>query len=228
MDRGVIRDWPERPACSSWRDDRIVPVRLRAGHRSYLTSVIGLSAGSGLRRPHDAALRPIEVSPEGITLTRRLAERLGVVAGEVITVEAMEGRRQKRDLPINASVDEMVGMASYMEIDTLNRFTGEGAVVSAATMYVEPTAVLNLAQRFKSLPTIKSVTMKAYTLSSFLDKIAGLVFVSAGVLTLFAVIITVGVMYNSARIGLQERAWRNAQLASAWIHPRRGCGHPVW
>ena len=84
-----------------------------------------------MRRPHDAALRPIEVSPDGITLTQRLAERLGVVAGEVITVEAMEGRRQKRDLPISASVDEMVGMASYMEIDTLNRFTGEGAVVSA-------------------------------------------------------------------------------------------------
>ena len=204
--------WPVRPECSSSKGQRIVPVRLRAGHRSYLTSVIGLSAGSGLRRPHDAALRPIEVSPDGITLTRRLAERLGVVAGEVITVEAMEGRRQKRDLPINASVDEMVGMASYMEIDTLNRFTGEGAVVSAATMYVEPTAVLDLAQRFKSLPTIESVTMKAYTLSSFLDKIAGLVFVSAGVLTLFAVIITVGVMYNSARIGLQERAWELASL----------------
>ena len=80
----------------------------------------------------------------------RLAERLGVVAGEVITVEAMEGRRQKRDLPISASVDEMVGMASYMEIDTLNRFTGEGAVVSAATMYIEPTAMLDLAQWLKT------------------------------------------------------------------------------
>lgn len=212
MDRAVIRDLAREAGVLVVEGQRIVPVRLRAGHRSYLTSVIGLPAGSGLRRPHDAALRPIEVSSDGITLTRRLAERLGVVAGEVITVEAMEGRRQKRDLPISASVDEMVGMASYMAIDTLNRFTGEGAVVSAATMYVEPTAVLDLAQRFKSLPTIESVTMKAYTLTSFLDKIAGLVFVSAGVLTLFAVIIAVGVMYNSARIGLQERAWELASL----------------
>ena len=54
--------------------------------------------------------------------------------------------------------------------------------------------------------------MKAYTLSSFLDKIAGLVFVSAGILTAFAVIITVGVIYNSARVGLQERAWEFASL----------------
>ena len=54
--------------------------------------------------------------------------------------------------------------------------------------------------------------MKAYTLASFLDKIAGLVFVSAGILTAFAVIIAVGVVYNSARIGLQERAWELASL----------------
>ena len=189
-----------------------MPVRLRAGHRSYLTSVIGLSSQDELRRPHDAALRPVEVSPDGITLTRRLSDRLGVTTGDIITVETMEGRRQKRDLPISASVDESIGMASYMEIDTLNRFTGEGAVVSAATMYVEPSALTALGQRFKSLPTIESVALKAYTLSSFLDKIAGLVFVTAGILTVFAVIIAVGVVYNSARIGLQERAWELASL----------------
>ena len=212
LDRTIIRDLSREAGVLAVEGQRIVPVRLRAGHRSYLTSVIGLPTGGELRRPHDAALRPIEVSPDGITLTRRLADRLGVAAGDVVTVEAMEGRRQKRNLPVSATVDETIGMASYMEIDTLNRFTGEGAVVSAATMYVEPTAVLDLARRFKSLPTIESVTMKAYTLSSFLDKIAGLVFVSAGVLTLFAVIIVVGVIYNSVRIGLQERAWELASL----------------
>jgi putative ABC transport system permease protein len=212
LDRTIIRDLSREAGVLAVEGQRIVPVRLRAGHRSYLTSVIGLPTGGELHRPHDAALRPIEVSPDGITLTRRLADRLGVAAGDVVWVEAMEGRRQKRNLPVSATVDEAIGMASYMEIDTLNRFTGEGAVVSAATMYVEPTAVLDLARRFKNLPTIESVTMKAYTLASFLDKIAGLVFVSASVLTLFAVIIVVGVIYNSVRIGLQERAWELASL----------------
>ena len=59
---------------------------------------------------------------------------------------------------------------------------------------------------------IESVSMKAYTLTSFLDKIANLVLVSAGILTAFAVIIAVGVVYNSARIALQERAWELASL----------------
>jgi putative ABC transport system permease protein len=212
MDRAVIRDLAREPGVLAVEGQRIVPVRLRAGHRSYLTAVVGLAPGDELRRPRDAAQRLIQASADAITLTRRLAERLEVGPGDVVTVETMEGRRATRDLPVSATADESIGMASYMDIDTLNRFTGEGAVVSAATLYVEPSALSALGRRFKTLPTIESVTMKAYTLASFLDKIAGLVYVSAGILTVFAVIITVGVVYNSAHIGLQERAWELASL----------------
>jgi putative ABC transport system permease protein len=212
MDRSIVRDLAREPGVLAVEGQRIVPVRLRAGQRSYLTSVIGLSVRDELRRPHDAMLRTIAAEPDGITLTRRLAERLDVQSGGIISIEAMEGRRRKRDLPVRAIVDESIGMASYMEIDTLNRFTDEGAVVSAASLYVEPTAVMTLGRKFKNLPTIESVTMKAHTLSSFMEKIAGLIFVTAGILAAFATIITVGVVYNSARISLQERAWELASL----------------
>jgi putative ABC transport system permease protein len=212
MDRAIIRDLTRLPGVLAVEGQRIVPIRLRAGHHGYLTSVIGLSPGDELRRPHDTALRPIAASPDGITLTRRLADRLEVGRGDIVTMEAMEGRRSKRDLPVTAIVDESIGMASYMDMDVLNHLTGEGAVVSAASMYVEPTALPSLGVAFKSLPTVESVTMKAYTLASFLEKIAGLVFVSAGILTAFAAIITVGVVYNSARTSLQERAWELASL----------------
>lgn len=212
LNRSVINDLAREPGVLVAEGYRIVPVRLRAGHRTYLTSVIGLPFSSELRRPHDAALRPIDVPPDGVTLTRRLAERLGVVPGDIVTVEVMEGRRRKIDLPVSASVDEVIGMSSYMEIDTLNRLTGEGAVVSAMALFVEPSALPALSRRFKELPIIESVAVKAYTLTSFLDKIAGIVLVSAGILTAFAVIVAVGVVYNSARIALQERAWELASL----------------
>jgi putative ABC transport system permease protein len=212
LDRAVVGDLARESGVLVAEGHRIVPVRLRAGHRSYLTSVIGLPLSSELRRPHDAALRPIDVPPGGVTLTRRLAERLGVAPGDIVTVEVMEGRRRKIDLPVSASVDEVIGMSAYMEIDTLNRLTGEGAVVSAAALFVEPSALAALSRRFKELPVVASLAIKAYTLTSFLDKIAGIVYVSAGILTVFAVIVAVGVVYNSARIALQERAWELASL----------------
>lgn len=212
LDRATVRDLAHEAGVLAVEGQRIVPVRLRAGHRTYLTSVIGLPDGGELRQPRDRTLRPIRVSPDGVTLTRRLAERLGIAAGETITIEVMEGKRRKRDLPISAVVEEVIGMATYMDIDTLNRLTGEGDVVSAAALYVEPSMASGLWKRFKELPVIESVSVKAYALTSFLDKVAGLVLVSAGILTAFAVIIAVGVVYNNVRIGLQERAWELASL----------------
>lgn len=206
LDRRIIGDLGREPGVLAAEGQRIVPVRMRAGQRSYLTAVTGLPMDGELRRPHDSRLRPIEISQDGITLTRRLAERLGVAPGDVMTVEVMEGMRRKRDVPVSAIVDEVLGMGSYMEIGTLNRLTGEGDVVSGAALFIEPSALPALSQRFRDLPVIESVAIKTYTLASFLDKIAKMLLVSAGILTTFAVIIAIGVVYNSARIGLQERA----------------------
>lgn len=212
LDRRIVGDLRKEPGVLTAEGERFVPVRLRAAQRSYLTSVIGLPRGSELRRPHDSALRPIEVSPEGVTLTRRLAERLGVSAGDTVRVEVMEGRRRKGDVPVSAIVDEVIGMTAYMELGAVNRLTGEGDVVSATALFVEPSALPRLLTRFKELPVIESVAMKAYTLRSFLDKIGELVLVMSGILTGFAVIIGVGIVYNSARIALHERARELASL----------------
>ena len=212
LDRRIVGDLSRESGVLAAEAERIVPVRMRAANRSYLTSVIGLPAGSALRRPHDAALQPIEIAPHGITLTRRLAARLGVEAGDTLTIEVMEGKRRTLDVPVSGIADEVIGMASYMELDTLNRLTGEGDVVSTVALAVEPSAWPALSRRFKELPVIEAVAMKAYTLASFVDKVANLVLVSAGILTGFAVIIAWGVVYNSARIGFQERAWELASL----------------
>ena len=212
LDRRIIGDLARESGVLVAEGERIVPVRFRAGHRSYLTSVIGLPSRSELRRPHDTELRPIEVPPDGITLTKRLAERLGISPGQTMTIEVMEGKQLKRLLPVSAVVDETIGMGSYMEIGALNQLTGEGDVVSAAALFVEASTLPTLLQRLKELPVIESATIKAFTLSSFLDKIANLVLVNAGILTGFAVIIAGGIVYNGARISLQERAWELASL----------------
>ncbi len=103
-------------------------------------------------------------------------------------------------------------MSAYMDIDALNQLTGERNTVSAVALRVEANEIASLGRRFKALPVIESAAMKATTIASFLDKIAGLVLVSAGILSFFAVIIAFGVVYNSARVGLQERAWELASL----------------
>jgi putative ABC transport system permease protein len=212
VDARIISDLKREPGVMAVEGERMVPVRLRVATRSYITAIFGLPPFGELRRPHNAALQPIEIAPEGITLTRALARRLQVSTGDTLRVEVMEGRQRKLELPVSATVDEVIGMGAYMDIRSLNALTGEGNVVSAAALYVDPASIDAFSQRLKELPTTETVSMKAYSLTSFLDKIANLVLVSAGILTAFAIIIAAGVVYNSARIGLQERAWELASL----------------
>jgi putative ABC transport system permease protein len=174
--------------------------------------VVGLPAPSALRRPHDATRRPVDIASDGITLTQRLAERLGLALGDSVEIEVMEGQRRKARAPVTAIADDVIGMSAYMELAPLNRLTGEGDVVSAVALFVEPSAQAELLKRFKELPVIEAVAMKAYMLQSFLEKIADLILIISGILTAFAVMIAVGIVYNSARIGLHERARELASL----------------
>ena len=63
---------------------RAVPARLHFEHRSRRVELTGLNAQSDLRRLIDAELRPVELPPEGLVLTTKLAEILskqGILPG---------------------------------------------------------------------------------------------------------------------------------------------------
>jgi putative ABC transport system permease protein len=78
---------------------RSVPVRLRAGQRSYRTAISGVPEDARLRRLLDADLRVIPVPENGLLLSRRLGERLGVGPGDIVAVEVLEAERPVRRSP---------------------------------------------------------------------------------------------------------------------------------
>ena len=88
-------------------------------------------------------------------------------------------------------------------------------------------AIPHLGRKIQESAGHRTVTMKAYTLSSFLEKIAGLVLVTAGFLPpsrhhhgrAWSITVRASV--------LQERAWELVSLRVLGLYPRRGCGHPV-
>ncbi len=53
---------------------------------------------------------------DGVALSRRLAERLGVREGDMLQVEVLEGARRVHDLPVAALVEDIIGFTALMEI----------------------------------------------------------------------------------------------------------------
>ncbi len=191
---------------------RSVAVQLRASHHAYRTAILGLIEGSQLRRTLDEAGRPVELPPTGLLLSNRLAERLRVQPGDAVRVEALEGARTQRDVRVEGVVKDLFAQMAYMRIASLNRLMNEGDAVSAMDVRLDPLQSNALYSRIKQTPGIATLAIKATSLQSFRDTSARNVLFFTSIFTIFAATIAVGVVYNSARIALAERAWELASL----------------
>jgi putative ABC transport system permease protein len=208
----AVRELAALPGVRRAEGVRGVAVQLRAGHRTYRTTILGLSAVAELRRTLDADLRPIPPPPVGMLLTDRLAERLGVRAGDEILAEIREGERPKRVVVVAGLVNDMIGMSAYMDARSLARLLREDERMSFATLAVDRPYADELYRRLRGIGRIATVSEKRAALRAFEDTTAEFILVFTAILTVFAVIIAVGVVYNTARIALQERAWELASL----------------
>lgn len=191
---------------------RSVPVRLRAGHRSYQTSIDGHPPGARLRHLLDERFARVELPPEGLVLTDALARLLHVQPGDMLTVEVLEGAKPVREVPVAGTINEYVGVFGYMEIGALNRLMREGSVVSGAWLSTDPRTLDSLFARLKQIPRIAGATMQAKALANFQDTMARQMLTFAFFNTILAGVIAFGVVFNSARIALSERARELASL----------------
>ena len=83
---------------------RAMPAWLQHGHRRKRIDVMGLMPGNGLHQLLDANLQPVDLPPQGLVLSAKLANVLGVVPGDRLTLAALEGRRPVLDMPVVAVV----------------------------------------------------------------------------------------------------------------------------
>lgn len=191
---------------------RAVPVQLRVGHHTYRTAISGLPEPPVLRRPLDTELRPIPLPPEGLLLSRRLAERLGARPGDLVGVEVLEGKRPQASVWLAGVVDDLIGMAAYMDIHALNRLMREGDAISAVAVLTDRHGADALYAALKKRPLVETVSVKQEAMRRFRQTTARFVLVMAGLFTLFSCLIAIGVVYNNARVALQERSWELASL----------------
>jgi len=191
---------------------RSVPVRLVAGHHTYRTAIQGIARDSELRRPLDEDVHPIVLPEEGMLLTDRLAERLAVRAGDTVRVEVLTGERRQRDVAVAGTVRDLIGLFAYMDLAALNRLAGDGDTVSTISAKLDSDQAEALFGRLKELPRVAIAASKTAMLANFRETSARNVLFFTAILTGFAAMIAVGVVYNHARIALQERTWELASL----------------
>ncbi len=191
---------------------RDVAVRFRHGAALERGALQGVEADGSLRRMIDAEGTVWPPPEGGILLAATLARRLGVRAGDRISVEVQDGGRDVLTLPVSGVIAELVGTSAYMRLADLHRALREAPAATGALLAVEPGQRAALNRRLKQLPAISGVSWLDTVLQGFEATIAESFRISLTTMILFAVVIAAGVVYNGARVSLAERGRELASL----------------
>jgi putative ABC transport system permease protein len=191
---------------------RTVPVRLRFEHHVRRLALLGVEDNTNLFRIVDRNYNVIHLPPDGLVLTTTLAERLGVKPGDVITVEVLEGARLTRQVRVAGFVDEVMGLSAYMDLRSLNRLMREGQTISGVRLAVDANELPALYSELKRTPAVSGVMIPSTALANFNETLARTMWMTTGIIVLFASVIALGVVYNGARIALSERGRELASL----------------
>jgi putative ABC transport system permease protein len=191
---------------------RSVPARVRVGHRTRTLAISGVLPAPRLNRITDRTRGRVTLPDEGLVVSAMLGEILGIRVGDRVQVEVLEGRRPVFTVPVVRLVDDALGLQAYMHIDAVRHLLREGPTVSGAFVTVDPAARGDFYRDVKFMPAVAGVALREVTLQNFRDTMAESmnlqIFFNVG----FAAVIAFGVVYNSARVSLSERARELASL----------------
>ena len=212
VDDGVRHELARLPGVRQVEATRFVPVTFVNGHRRERSLIRGYAARPELYRVIDADRRETLLDGRGLVLTDRLADKLGLRVGDTVRIEVLEGRERTLETTVSATVREMMGLNAYMERRALNRALGDGDVSGGYVLAVDRGAAASVLEATKAMPRVAGAWSKATMLRNMEEISARNVRIMSTILTTFAAVIAVGVVYNNARIALAERAWELASL----------------
>jgi putative ABC transport system permease protein len=209
---GALSEVRRLPGVMAAEPLRSVAARLTHGPASRRVAIQGQPPAADLARVLDLDHAPIWLPESGLVLTDMLADILEARVGDLVEVETLQGRRRTVDIPVTAIVQSYIGMASFMNIAAVNDLMREGEMISGVHIKLDPQAQEALYRAVKEMPMVASVRLQRAALDTLRATMAENIAITRSVFTGLALIIAFGVVYNSARIQLSERARELASL----------------
>lgn len=208
----AIRAVAKLPGVIAAEPFRSEAATLRNGHRSRRIQIIASDPVTDIGRVLDQDFGAIELPPKGILLSERLAAHLALSPSDQVEIELSDDQGRIAFAPLVGVTNSYVGLNAYMSRDALDRLSGQGVQISGARIIVDENMLDELYREIKQTPAIASVALQGVSRDKFRATIEENIGISVTIYVSLALIITVGVIYNSARIQLSERARELASL----------------
>lgn len=188
-----------------------LPVRFRHGVYEQQVGLTARVPGAALRRVVGASRQEVPMPGEGVTLSRALADLLHVGIGDTLGVQVLTGERRVANVRVAALVDDLIGTNAWSTLPDMTALAN-GVAYDGAVMLVDARLADSVTARLRRTPGIAGIGARAAVLANF-DRVMEESFnVTLVSLLCFATVLSVGVVYNTARIALSERSRELASL----------------
>jgi putative ABC transport system permease protein len=191
---------------------REVAVRIRSRNVERRILISGRPRGADLSRIIDVDLHPVVLPESGLAISAMLAQILEVKVGDSVEIDLLEGARRTVTLPVAALVEDYFGIRGMMDADALDRLMREGPTVTGVNLSFDQSQREAFYAAIKAMPSVSGLALQRVSLANFRQSVALLITIMASIYTSLAAVIAFGLVYNSARISLSERARELASL----------------
>lgn len=189
-----------------------LPVTLHNGARSKKLAISARLPDGKMVRNFDTDGNLISLPETGILLSQQIAKQLDLRLGDTVDVELMGSRDGHLSVTVTAISQQFIGVGAYMRLDALAALMDEAPRVTSLNLVIDPGKLPQLQEALKAMPMLATSVMMADVRRSFQDTIRESVRINTVLFIGIAVLITVGVAYNGARIQLSERSRELASL----------------
>ena len=200
------------PAVLQAEGQQYHPVILSNGNHEKRIVIQANRPHTDLSRVIDTDGRQIAVPPGGVVLTDRLAAHLHVGIGDTVDARFLGGRQETHSLRVTNIIAQYFGLGAYIDLEYVNALLRQSPRVSLINVSLNDAEVLDLHRHLKDIPNLAGIVMMTSTRRSFYEIIAQNIGVMNTIYAIIALLITIGVTYNGARIQLSERSRELASL----------------
>jgi putative ABC transport system permease protein len=180
-------------------------VRVRHEQVMRDSVLMGLPTEATLRRLVERSGRARSVPDEGVVITTKLGEILGVRPGDVIELEVLEGTRKPIRPVVTGFVDEVVGLQVYARRDVVAALERDDGAVSSVMLRIDPRSLTAVEERLRRSPDVVDVSDVRADIGRLRDMNGSIMDVWTAISITLSACVIFGVTYNNARIALAAR-----------------------
>ena len=209
---GGVRELLTLPGVLDAEGYRTSPIRLHFMNHKKELSLMGWPHEPRLRGRFDSHLKKTHWPGAGIVLSRYFETCWGMKRGDLVEVETLEGKPRRKWVQLSEFSDELIGVSASTDLQTLSFILDESPTYNLILLRTDPEQNTRLYIQLKQLPVVSGVHFKSSLYQGFKRTMGSIIEISMIILTLFALCLALGVIYNSVRVSLSERCREIASL----------------